>query len=73
MLENLPEDANVKNSMALKAPVVVKYPGSPVSVGFNRFSASVAGIKVSAVNTFQEDKKKVKKGKKLTLSKAKSD
>jgi septum site-determining protein MinD len=73
MLENLPEDANVKNSMALKAPVVVKYPGSPVSVGFNRFSASVAGIKTPAVETFQEDKKKVKKGKKLTLSKAKSD
>jgi septum site-determining protein MinD len=74
VLENLPEDANVKNSMAFKAPVVVKYPGSPVSVGFNRFSASVAGIKVPAVATFQEDKKKkAKKGKKLSLSANKSD
>ncbi|MDP2216487.1 MAG: cell division ATPase MinD [Methanolobus sp.] len=72
VLENLPEDANVKNSMAFKAPVVVKYPGSPVSVGFNRLSASVAGIKVPAVETFQDDKKKVKKSKKLSISKSKS-
>ena len=72
VLEDLPEDATVKNSMAFKAPVVVKYPGSPVSVGFNRLSASVAGIKVPAVETFQDDKKKVKKSKKLSISKSKS-
>ncbi|MDI3539367.1 MAG: septum site-determining protein MinD [Methanolobus sp.] len=71
MLENLPEDINVKKSLAFKAPVVVKYPGSPVSVGFNRLSASVAGIKVPAVETYQEDKKGIKKGKRLSLSKNK--
>lgn len=69
VLETLQEDANVKNSMAFKAPVVVKYPGSPVSVGFNRLSASLAGIKVPAVETFEEDKKRLKKGKRLSLTK----
>ena len=73
VLENLPEDANVKNSMAFKSPVVVKYPGSPVSVGFNRLSASVAGIKIPAVETFVEDRKGAKKGKKLSFSKNKSE
>lgn len=72
VLETLPEDINVKKSMAFKAPVVVKYPGSPVSVGFNRFSASLAGIKIPAVETYQEDKKNLKKGKKLSLSRSKS-
>lgn len=72
VLENLPEDIHVRKSMAFKAPVVVKYPGSPVSVGFNRFSASLAGIKIPAVETYQEDKKSAKKGKKLSLSKNKS-
>ncbi|WP_292465178.1 cell division ATPase MinD [Methanolobus sp.] len=73
VLENLPEDVNVKNSMSFKSPVVVKYPGSPVSVGFNRLSAYVAGIKIPAVETFVEDKKGAKKGKKLSFSKNKSE
>lgn len=73
VLETLQEDANVKNSMAFKAPVVAKYPGSPVSVGFNRLSASLAGIKVPAVETFEDDKKRLKKGKRLSLTKNMSD
>ncbi|TGC11481.1 cell division ATPase MinD [Methanolobus halotolerans] len=68
ILENLPEDPNVKNSVAFKAPIVVKYPGSPVSVGFNRLSAEIAGIKVPAIETFVEDKSKQKKGKRTLLS-----
>jgi len=68
ILENLLEDPNVKNSVAFKAPVVVKYPGSPVSVGFNRLSAEIAGIKVPAVETFVEEKSSKKKGKRNLLS-----
>ncbi|MBN2110754.1 MAG: cell division ATPase MinD [Methanosarcinaceae archaeon] len=68
ILENLPEDPNVKNSVAFKAPAVVKYPGSPVSVGFNRLSAEIAGIKVPAVETFVEEKSKKQKGKRAFMS-----
>ncbi|MDW7733368.1 MAG: septum site-determining protein MinD, partial [Methanolobus sp.] len=68
ILENLPEDTNVKNSVAFKAPIVVKYPGSPVSVGINRLSAEIAGIKVPGIETFVEEKSKQKKGKRTLLS-----
>jgi septum site-determining protein MinD len=68
ILEILPEDPNIRNSVAFKAPVVVKYPGSPVSVGFNRLSAEISGIKVPAVETFVEEKSSKKKGKRKLLS-----
>ncbi|WP_406657846.1 cell division ATPase MinD [Methanolobus sp. ZRKC2] len=68
ILENLPEDPNVKNSVAFKAPMVVKYPGSPVSVGFNRLSAEIAGIKIPAIETFVEEKSNQKKSKRTLLS-----
>jgi septum site-determining protein MinD len=70
ILETLPEDINVKNSVVFKAPIVIKYPGSPFSVGINRLSAEMAGIKVPAVETYVEEKKsKSKMGKRFSLSK----
>ncbi|WP_406661148.1 cell division ATPase MinD [Methanolobus sp. ZRKC3] len=72
ILEFLPEDVNVKNSVVFKAPIVVKYPGSPFSVGINKLSAEMAGIKVPAVETFVEEKKsKSKMGNRFSLSKKK--
>ncbi len=69
-LETLPEDVNVKNSVAFKAPIVTKYPGSPFSIGINRLSAEMAGIKVPAVETFvEENRSKSKIGKKFSFSK----
>lgn len=70
ILETLPEDVNVKNSVVFKSPIVIKYPGSPFSVGVNRLSAEMAGIKVPAVETFVEEKKsKTKMGKRFSFSK----
>ncbi|SFM58650.1 cell division ATPase MinD [Methanolobus profundi] len=72
ILANIEEDPNVKNSLAFKAPMVMKYPGSPASVGFNKEAAEIAGIKVSAeMASAEESKDKKKKGKKFSLSKGK--
>ncbi|WP_340817745.1 cell division ATPase MinD [Methanolobus sp. WCC4] len=74
ILGEIQEENNVKNSLAFKAPVVVKYPGSSASVGFNKEAAEIAGIKVpAAVNEDAEKKeKKEKKSRKFSLSKSKS-
>ncbi|WP_094228233.1 cell division ATPase MinD [Methanolobus psychrotolerans] len=71
ILDAVAEDNNVKNSIAFKAPVVVKYPGSPVAVSFNRQAAEIAGIKTPVYELFDETKDKKKKGKRFSLSKNK--
>ncbi|WP_292469922.1 cell division ATPase MinD [Methanolobus sp.] len=72
ILATIREDNNVKNSLAFKAPVVVKYPGSQAAVGFNKEGAEIAGIKVSAETVGREaGKDQKKKGKKFSLSKDK--
>lgn len=73
LLAVIEEDNNVKNSLAFKAPLVIKYPGSQGSVGFNREAAEIAGIKVSAQTMPEkENKEPKKKSKKFSLSKNKN-
>ncbi|MEZ5335037.1 MAG: cell division ATPase MinD [Methanolobus sp.] len=72
ILATIEEDSNVKNSLAFKAPVIIKYPGSQGAVGFNKEAAEIAGIKVSAeVSREEEVKEPKKKSKKFSLSKNK--
>ncbi len=71
ILETIIEDNSVRNSLAFKTPVVMKYPGSPVAVGFNRQAAEIAGIKSMVEDTSAEVKDKKKKGKRFSLSKNK--
>lgn len=71
ILATIGEDSNVKNSLAFKAPVVIKYPGSSASVGFNREAAEIAGIKFSAEALKEKEEKEKKKGRKFSLSKDK--
>ena len=71
ILETIVEENSVKNSLAFKTPVVMKYPGSPVAVGFNRQAAEIAGIKSSVEDISTEVKEKKKKGKRFSLSKNK--
>ncbi|MDK2939632.1 MAG: septum site-determining protein MinD [Methanolobus sp.] len=72
ILATLPEEKNVKNSLAFKAPIIVKYPASQVSVNFNRLAAEIAGIKVSAEELAQVEPEKKKKGRKFSLAKNKN-
>ncbi|WP_407356838.1 cell division ATPase MinD [Methanolobus sp. WCC5] len=72
ILETIAEDNNVRNSLAFKAPVVIKYPGSLAAVSFNRQAAEIAGIKVPVADTFKELKEPKKKGKRFSLSKNKN-
>lgn len=74
ILAEIHEEKNVKNSLAFKAPVVIKYPGSSAAVGFNKEAAEIAGIKVPAEVAANEDTEKgnKKKGRKFSLSKAKN-
>jgi septum site-determining protein MinD len=46
ILEMLPEDVSIPNSIAGKSPVVVKYPYSEISIAMNRLAASLSGIKM---------------------------
>lgn len=40
----VPEDSFVRTSTAFKAPVVVRYPDSPASMGFKAIAARIAGL-----------------------------
>ncbi|WMW25675.1 cell division ATPase MinD [Methanolobus sediminis] len=70
ILASLPEDRHVKNSLAFKAPVLIKYPVSQVSVNFNRLGAEIAGIKASEEMLSKVPEKK-KKARKFSLAKNK--
>ncbi|MDG6243861.1 MAG: cell division ATPase MinD [Methanolobus sp.] len=71
ILETIAEDKNVNNSLAFKSPVVIKYPGLPTAVSFNRQAAEIAGIKVPLNDMLYEKKETKKKGLRLSLSKSK--
>ncbi len=70
ILETIPEDIIVKNSVVHKVPVIAKYPGTMVSIGFNRFAAELAGIKVQAIENSIQEQEKPKKGMRFKLSKS---
>jgi septum site-determining protein MinD len=72
ILSTMPEEKNVKNSLAFKAPVVIKYPGSQIAISFNRLAAEIAGIKVSAEELSPEPPEKKKKARKFSLAKNKN-
>ena len=69
VLATLPEEKNVKNSLAFKSPVVIKYPSSQVSVSFNRLAAEIAGIKGTVEENVIEAPEKKKKARKFSLAK----
>ncbi len=66
LLANISEDSNVKNSLAFKAPAVIKYPGYSTAASFNRLAAEIAGVKVPVEEAPAEVKEKKKKGMKFS-------
>lgn len=46
ILEMLPEDVSIPNSITGKSPVVTKYPYSEISIAMNRLAALLCGIKM---------------------------
>ncbi|MBP1909462.1 cell division ATPase MinD [Methanolobus bombayensis] len=69
ILATMNEEKNVKNSLAFKAPVVIKYPASQVSGNFNRLAAEIAGIKVPEEEMVIKAPEKKKKARKFSLAK----
>ncbi|MCL7411764.1 MAG: cell division ATPase MinD [Methanosarcinaceae archaeon] len=46
ILEVVPDDVNIRNALAFRMPLVVKYPESPASIAFKRLAASLAGMEM---------------------------
>jgi septum site-determining protein MinD len=69
ILEVLPEDVSVPNSITGKSPVVTKYPYSEISIAMNRLGAALCGIKIPELEEGKGQKKQ--KAEKARLSGAK--
>lgn len=75
ILEVLPDDVSVHNSIVGKSPVVTKYPYSEISIAVNRFAALICGIKMPDEEMKGQKKQKAEKsrlaGAKLPFSQSK--
>ena len=75
ILEVLPDDVSVHNSIVGKSPVVTKYPYSEISIAVNRFAALICGIKMPDEEMKGQKKQKAEKsrlaGAKLPFSPSK--
>lgn len=69
ILEVLPEDVSIPNSIAGKSPVVTKYPYSEISIAMNRLAALLCGIKMPEPEEGKAQKKQKNEKKRVVAAK----